>query len=303
MDSGEILFIIAPSNQQFKEITKQSIQRHVDLNALKTFGFYIFEEHNKKEWNVCENKYLNIINVCENYKKYYDMAVVLSGNIFFHTNSIYIFIKLIQKIKNLFSQNKSLIAGYSYHNDRETFKKISYENLDSHVVLDPNNEYHTLKKIFQNKSNSLIDFDFCFINMNELRNSIPIFEFFEKSNIKIKNQQFLINNILMENTIKLHDLDNIFFTESLCKQSLKSKIKKNKDVAKLVYKFTDDFFPLLKLNENDNINLINYYIFNRLYNEYKYLNKSKIDENLKVYIDNTFIKTQFVDNYVNLMLR
>lgn len=303
MDSGEILFIIAPSNQQFKEITKQSIQRHVDLNALKTFGFYIFEEHNQKEWNVCENKYLNIINVCENYKKYYDMAVVLSGNIFFHTNSIYIFIKLIQKIKNLFSQNKSLIAGYSYHNDRETFKKISYENLDSHVVLDPNNEYHTLKKIFQNKSNSLIDFDFCFINMNELRNSIPIFEFFEKSNIKIKNQQFLINNILMENTIKLHDLDNIFFTESLCKQSLKSKIKKNKDVAKLVYKFTDDFFPLLKLNENDNINLINYYIFNRLYNEYKYLNKSKIDENLKVYIDNTFIKTQFVDNYVNLMLR
>lgn len=303
MDSGEILFIIAPSNQQFKEITKQSIQRHVDLNALKTFGFYIFEEHNQKEWNVCENKYLNIINVCENYKKYYDMAVVLSGNIFFHTNSIYIFIKLIQKIKNLFSQNKSLIAGYSYHNDRETFKKISYENLDSHVVLDPNNEYHTLKKIFQNKSNSLIDFDFCFINMNELRNSIPIFEFFEKSNIKIKNQQFLINNILMENTIKLHDLDNIFFTESLCKQSLKSKIKKNKDVAKLVYKFTDDFFPLPKLNENDNINLINYYIFNRLYNEYKYLNKSKIDENLKVYIDNTFIKTQFVDNYVNLMLR
>jgi len=78
MTNGEILFIIVPSEENFKKVTVNSLLRHEkQFGFLETYGFYFFEEKNKHEWCVYDNVYLNILNICVKFKDHYDYAVVL----------------------------------------------------------------------------------------------------------------------------------------------------------------------------------------------------------------------------------
>lgn len=296
MLNGEILFIIAPSNKDFKDITYQSLVRHLDITTLKTYGFYIFEEDNKNEWNVYENKYLNILNICYEYKDYYDTAIVLSGNIFFNLKTFYSFKLLLDSIiSKHFTAKNDLIVGFPYLNNYNNINRYSKSNfLKNYLVDDLSNEYYEILKLYENTGKTYIDLDFCFINLNALNDNIKPFEIASK--IQHKNQQILLNSILLGHT-QLAKTPNFYFKQNIYESELTSLNTKNA----LVYKFTENYFPLKKLYTtllDKNRRLINYHIFNKLYEEYKNIDNSKLNEDLCVYIEDNYIKTSFTESIV-----
>lgn len=299
MKLGEILFIIVPYDKNFSKITYNSLKRHPELSLIQTYGFYIFNDENKDEWNVYDNKYLNILHICEKYKKYYDIAIVMSGDIFFHSKSIFSFISLIETLQDFFIKNTDiLIAGFPYLNDSFTIKNIN--DFDTDKIVNFSHEYLSIKNVIKNEFQFMIDFDFCFVNMHCLSDTISILDFINNYKIDYKFEQHLLNILLNQNTYTIDKSVNLYFTEKIYKQDLRNKLLKNKNIKKDVYKFTDGFFPLPKLKHDSDINMINYYIFNKLYEVYLELDKTKLDDELSYYIEDTYLKTKFVDNFAKI---
>jgi len=69
----------------------------------------------------------------------------------------------------------------------------------------------------------------------------------------------------------------------------------NEDNELFIYRFTDNYFPLENLKKESNINLYNYYIFNRFYEEFEFMDESEFDDEFYYYVKNTYLKTFFTD--------
>ena len=291
MLNGEILFIIAPSDPSFKDITYQSLVRHLDISILKTYGFYIFDESNKDEWNIYDNKYLNIFNICYKFQDYYEIAIILSGNIFFNMKNFQTFKIFLDKlIAKHFTKNKDLIVGFPY-----LTKKREYSFIRDFHVDNINNDYNKIIKKFGNQSFNLIDLDFCFLNLKRLNMYLNILEFTNGLKIKEKNPQLILNAILLS-YIKTINWSKSYLKQNVYEKELNHLLEKSNP---FVYKFTDNYFPLVELTNNknipDEIKYINYYIFNRLYEEYKNIDNSQLDDKISFYIEDNYMKTKFVD--------
>lgn len=283
MKLGEILFIIVPYDKNFSKITYNSLKRHPELSLIQTYGFYIFNDENKDEWNVYDNKYLNILHICEKYKKYYDMAIILSGNIFFSTDDIFPFVKLIEKYSVIMERKKVLIAGTPYFEDVKS--DIEYFSQINEVNLHGN--------IFKNKVNKIIDLDFSFINLNLLCDFISPLAFSEKFKTYNINEHTLINNIMFKYSLLIEE--NIFLKKNTKNSSNIKKITRHFNDY-FIYKFTDDYFPLKQLTDSNlNLNSYNYYIFNRFYDEFKKNDESLFSEKFNLDVEESFIKTAFID--------
>lgn len=291
MLNGEILFIIAPSHNAFKDITHQSIVRHEDIQVLKTYGFYIMDKNNEKDWKIYDNKYLNILNVCYRFKDNYDTAIVLSGNIFLNLKSFQQFKDFLNSILiSHFLEKNDFIVGFPYLNKEQ---KVNF--LKNYLIDNIDNEYHKILNLYKNTDKIFIDLDFCFINLTVINNYIKPFEFFKKLKF-IKNPQLYLNLVLLD-YIQIAKTPNIYFKQNIYGAELSSLCGTNP----FIYKFTDNFFPLKKLIDsklNQGTTLINYYIFNRLYDEYLKIDKTKLDDDLCFYIEDNYIKTYFTENII-----
>jgi len=87
--------------------------------------------------------------------------------------------------------------------------------------------------------------------------------------------------------------NNALYTNDLGNEKLTNFV--NTDNELFIYRFTDSYFPLKNLNKESNINLYNYYIFNRFYEEFELMNESEFSDEFYYYVKNTYLKTSFSD--------
>jgi len=285
--NGEILFIIAPSNEDFFEITYQSLTKNSNLNFLSTYGFYFLLKKNKKEWFVNKNKYLNILHVCKKFKNFYNYAIVLSGNIFVdHTKLMNIFDKIIFALHNLRNNYNYIFSGFPYLN----YFKYKNEDIRDNLLLQNNLEYYYLKNIFKENLYKMIDYDFFIVNLERFDNFIHMNNLEELFVRDYQNNHVALNLLFLNNTFVLQN-EGLYLKENIKTITLKNIVNKNNSI----YKFTENFFPLPKLKYNKETNLINYYIFNRLFDLYQSLDTTKLNDSLASYIEEQYIKTKFAD--------
>ena len=290
MANGEILFIIVPSEENFKKVTVNSLLRHEkQFGFLETYGFYFFEEKNKHEWCVYDNVYLNILNICVKFKDHYDYAVVMVGNIFFNITNFLQFDSLLKKINfSIFRDSKFLLAGYSYTNSL---------NLKFHYNESCSTEFNKISTLFKKDLNQIIDLNFCFINFHFLKTNQNPIDYIKDVKINLKNEQFIINYLLMNHNSHIIRHKNFLkiniHTNDLGNEKLTNFI--NTDNELFIYRFTDSYFPLKNLNKESNINLYNYYIFNRFYEEFELMDESEFSDEFYYYVKNTYLKTSFTD--------
>lgn len=285
--NGEILFLIAPSNKEIGNITYNSLVRHPDLSLLKTYGFYIFDESNRKEWKIYDNKYINILNICEKFKKYYSMAVVLSGNTFINTDNIYPFVSLIQKYNYILESKKKIIAGTPYFEERKPFLE----------VFSKINQINEFGNLFKNEVNSIIDLDFCFINLELLADLTSPLKFITNINFYNSHPQMLLNSLFLKYSVLIDEKIYLKKNNLNCGH-VKGDVQFFKDAY--VFKLTENYFPFKNLDsKNYNLNTFNYFIFNKLFDEYKKLENNIIDEKFSLYLEETYFKTYFA----NILLR
>jgi len=287
MAIGETLFIISPSNKNISKFTYHSITRHKKIKHNK-FSFCILE-NDKNESEL--DKFLKILEVCRKYKDFYDVAFVLSGDCFYNSQNIDSLVDFLTYVYYTIKINRNLLLIGPLYID-EYILKNQYDQKDiSNNFIVTNSIKNNFKKY--------IDYNLFCIALNKLEDFLPIDDFikslyFEKN----LNFQLILNSLLLYNSKIIPKEKDIFFKKNISNHYTTREIQvSNKTYNKKLFRFNSDFFPFKKITESENkaLCLINYFIFNRMYDEYKLIDKKYIDDEICFVMENYHIKTHFAD--------
>lgn len=290
MKFGNILFLFVPDDENFFHITYNSLFRHDNKGKLQPYGVYVFSEKNKKEWKRTSNIYANIIYFVNEVKYDYDLCILIKGNTFFNLKDIYPLTSIIGSIDSASIASDSLVFGTSFFLESE----LKMSNCDT----SSQSRYHLnyIRSIYP-KLEYFLDYDFCFINLKDMRDSYDATEILDNLQFEPRFDLVLPNSIYYNYSSALED--NIYWKPKYDAKISNVKVLFEKYQNNIVYSFNSQEFMKESHTKYNTLYYQNLFLFTKLKEEYL-LVKDELQYDYTKKIDYLINKSLFVENVNSL---